>query len=99
MTTTHAAFGIGFLLGLFAWPIVYRTMMHVAQWRMERDSRAAELRFRGCTHQRTILVDVGSGHRDTPKCLDCWGLKVLQLRPNEGPSWTPNVAPPPKDES
>lgn len=93
MTLSHA-FELGFVVGLFAWPLVYRTWGQIVAWKWEREFRKAEARFAGCAHERSVLVDVGRGRCDTPKCLDCWGLKLLRDSPNGEAKWTPNCAPP-----
>jgi hypothetical protein len=59
-------------------------------WRLERDYQRALRRLAGCSHQRTIVVDVGV---QADKCLDCWALRM-----DDGPfpgEWFANSARPP----
>lgn len=67
-------------------------------WKWDRELIAAERRFQGCAHDRTMFVDVGSPPYDCiEKCCDCWALRVPKLgRPaaSDEMEWTPNSARP-----
>lgn len=64
-------------------------------WKWDREYHAANERMRGCTHENTMFVDVGSPpYNCTEKCLDCWALRVPKLGSVHEMEWTPNSARP-----
>lgn len=63
-------------------------------WKWDREYHDAVKRMRGCTHERTMFVDVGTVYE---KCIDCWALHVPKLGgewPTNKMEWTPNSADP-----
>ena len=59
-------------------------------WKWDREYYAAAKRMLGCSHARTMLVDIGA---IAEKCCDCWALKLPVLDGSGGMQWTPNCAP------
>jgi hypothetical protein len=83
--------------------LIQRAYARFLFWKWDRESEAAHKRMRGCAHERTMFVDVGSPPYDCiEKCRDCWALRLPTLGSPKlgGPwsvkklEWTPNIADP-----
>lgn len=80
------------------WNLVLQAYSRFLFWKWDLEYHAADRRMRGCTHARTMFVDVGSPPFNcVEKCRDCWALRLPKLGgewPTNELEWTPNMARP-----
>jgi len=82
--------------------LIQRAYARFLFWKWDREHDAAHERMRGCAHERTMFVDVGSPPYDCiEKCRDCWALRMPKLGRTPFDEiepgtmeWTPNMANP-----
>lgn len=86
--------GLSFVAGLAARDLVVGAYSRMLVRRWSRDGQRAQERMRGCSHERTVMVDYGMG-ATTKKCLGCWAIYIDHV---PVPHWNANVTPPPGEK-